>query len=86
MLWFPPRTAISVIREAQLHFVRLLGFEGARLEENAIIPFASDCWDYTGGGYPPVMDPYEHAIRFIEERANTDLYFDIVLGEQPKAN
>jgi hypothetical protein len=80
--WLNPSDAIALILAAQKADIRLLGFDGAYLTDIHVQPSQEDSWDYSSNSWPRVSDPYAHAIKFIHERSQKGLHFEIVLDRQ----
>jgi hypothetical protein len=77
--WLYPEDAIQRIETARQSGIRLIGFDAAFLDPVHTRSSAVDSWNYTSRRLPPVPDPYDHAIKFIRDRADTGLFFDVVL-------
>ena len=81
--WLRSEDAIRAIETARDSGVPLLGFDGGVLwHPTAVQPSMADSKDYSAPRYPNVPDPYGDAIRFIEDRKDTSLFFTLVFGSQ----
>ncbi len=85
-IWmFLPSDAIKLLDEAETNELALLGFDGFFLRGETTQPSLADGWDYSGGVGANVDSPYDHARRFIKQRTNSELYFEIVLADRISA-
>jgi hypothetical protein len=80
LLLLPP-DALALVQRARSERVPILGIDGFHLGPAAMVPDLAHSIDFSGASCR--TNPWSEAEAFLEERAGSGMYFEVVLGAPP---
>src|SRR3982751_6195829 len=81
ILMLRPADALALVRRARAERVPVLGVDAFDLGPAATRPLSEHTLDFSGASCR--TNPWSEAEAFLEERAESDMHFEVVLGDAP---
>ena len=78
VLMLRPADAIALVRRARAERIPVLGVEAFHLGPDSTRPLLDHTLDFSGASCR--TNPWSEAEAFLEERAESDMHFEVVLG------